>query len=76
MFYNNLGVNDHILNIAKISIYYKNTNYDKFAMGDMAVRFPILDKKLMELVMEKSNSNENSCDVLKEFEVDIYLFKS
>ena len=84
LFYNNLGVkNDHILNIAKkISIYYKNTNYDKFAMGDMAGKVSyLLDKKLIQLeglvggkkVIQNIKAESNLCDVLKEFEVDIYL---
>ena len=84
LFYNNLGVkNDHILNVAKeISAYYKNSEYEKFAMGDMAGKVSyLLDKKLIQLeglvggkkIIQNIKAENNLCEVLKEFGVDIYL---
>ena len=52
LFIKNFNIhNDHILNIAnKIEEHYSDTNYEVFAMGDMAGKVSyLLDKKLIQL---------------------------
>ncbi len=84
LFIKNYNVNnDHILNIAnKIERHYADSEYEIFAMGDMAGKVSfLLDKKLIQLeglvggkkVLSKIRNQGKLCDLFNEFNVDIYL---
>tara|TARA_B100001029_G_scaffold158866_1_gene145808 strand:- start:268 stop:660 length:393 start_codon:yes stop_codon:yes gene_type:complete len=71
------------LNIAnKIENHYSNTDYETFAMGDMAGKVSfLLDKRLIQLeglvggkkILSSIQNQKNLCDLFNEFDVDIYL---
>ena len=75
--------NDHILNLAKkIENYYGNSQYEVFAMGDMAGKISyLLDKKLIQLeglvggnkVINQIKKENDLCKLFKEYNVDIYF---
>ncbi len=84
LFIKNYNVNnDHILNIAnKIESHYADSEYEIFAMGDMAGKVSyLLDKKLIQLeglvggkkVLNKIQKQEKLCNLFSEFNVDIYF---
>ncbi len=84
LFIKNFNINnDHILNIAnKIENHYSDTNYEIFAMGDMAGKVSyLLDKKLIQLeglvggekVLTSIQNQKNLCDLFDELDVDVYF---
>ena len=84
LFIKNFNIhNDHILNIAnKIEEHYSDTNYEVFAMGDMAGKVSyLLDKKLIQLeglvggkkILSSIQNQKNLCDLFNELNVDVYF---
>ena len=84
LFIKNFNIdNDHILNIAnKIEEHYSDTNYEVFAMGDMAGKVSyLLDKKLIQLeglvggkkILSSIQNQKNLCDLFNELDVDVYF---
>ena len=66
----------------KIANHYKKSNYERFAMGDMAGKVSyLLDKKLIQLeglvsgkkIIMNIKNESNLCKILKESK-DRYLF--
>ena len=87
LFIKNHGINnDHILNISKnIRDYYKDKNFNRFAMGDMAGKVSyLLNKELIQLeglvggkvILNNIKNENNLCKVLIENNVEVYLTKN
>ena len=84
LFIKNFNINnDHILNIAsKIEKYYSKSNYETFAMGDMAGKVSyLLDKRLIQLeglvggkkILTRIQNQNDLCDLFNELDVDVYF---
>ena len=84
LFINNFNINnDHILNIAnKIDDHYSESNYETFAMGDMAGKISyLLDKKLIQLeglvggkkILTSIINQKDLCELFRELEIEVYL---
>jgi len=84
LFIKNYGINnDHILNIAKkISDHYKSSEYEMFAMGDMAGKTSyLLNKKLIQLeglvggkkILYSIKNQHSLCKIFNDLDIEIYL---
>jgi len=84
LFIKNFNINnDHILNIAnKIDDHYSESNYETFAMGDMAGKISyLLDKKLIQLeglvggnkILTRIQNQKDLCELFRELKIEIYF---